>query len=196
VLIVLGPIIFAISGTGSLLAAVLWAIGAVIITVWYEVYVTKVHEEGKKERRRFEKSRREYEKREQQKRIEEGLKSLGSYGKNEEISGNDFERIVAKIFSKRGYSVSTTKGSGDEGIDLYMRDKEDEKIGVQCKKWKGIVGQHIIRDFYGSLMHAHLKKGFVVTTGRFSEAAKDFARSEPIFLIDGKKLREIIEKTL
>lgn len=100
--------------------------------------------------------------------------------------------MVAKMFSKMGYSVAITKGSGDEGIDLYMKNKKGERVGVQCKKWKGIIGQSIIRDFYGSLMHAHLKKGFIVTTGRFSKAANAFTRGKSITLIDGNKLREIL----
>lgn len=75
-----------------------------------------------------------------------------------------------------------------------MRNKEGKKVGVQCKKWKGMVGQPVIRDFYGSLMHGHFKKGFVVTTGRFSEAARDFVRGKSIILINGNKLREIVGK--
>lgn len=46
----------------------------------------------------------------QEELMEKGLKSLEISGKIEGFSGEDFERMVAKIFSKTGYSVSTTKG--------------------------------------------------------------------------------------
>jgi len=130
------------------------------------------------------------------KKIERGLKSLEISGKIENFSGKDFEEMIAKIFSKIGYSVSITKGSGDQGIDLYMEDKQGRKVGVQCKKWKGMVGQSVIRDFYGSLMYGKLQKGFLITTGKFSMATKEFAKatSIPIILIDGEKLREILGK--
>jgi len=113
----------------------------------------------------------------------------------EGISGWEFEKIIAELFKKLGHTVSTTKGSGDEGIDLFL-EKEGLQAGVQCKRWKTMIGQGVIREFYGSLIHAKLRKGFVITTDRFSKAAKDFVRGKPIVLIDREELRRIISENL
>lgn len=59
-----------------------------------------------------------------------------------------------------------------------------------------MIGQRVIREFYGSLIHAKLKKGFVITTDRFSKAAKDFVRGKSIVLIDREELRRIILEDL
>lgn len=178
--------------TGFLLGIFLVPVISVILFLWRTAFLSKRREEEEKRRQELEKLQRKWEKEEQQEKIQEGLKSLGASGNIDDISGRDFEEIVGRILSKMGYSVSTTKGSGDEGIDLCLKSKEGRRVGVQCKRWKGIVGQPVIRGFYGSLMHAHLKKGYVVTTGKFSKAAKDFVRDKSIILIDGDELRRII----
>jgi len=195
--LVIGVIIVAALGasenfTGLLLGIFLVPVISVALLLWYMTFLTNRREE-EKHRQELEELRRKWEEEdEQQEKIQEGLKSLGASGNIDDISGRDFEEIVGRIFSKMEYSVSTTKGSGDEGIDLYLKNKEGRRAGVQCKRWKGIVGQPVIRGFYGSLMHAHLKKGYIVTTGKFSKAAQDFVMDKPIILIGGDELRRII----
>ena len=180
--------IIAFVSLAFLLGIFLIVVISAMLTGWYAVSIVKAREKKPRERQELEELRQKWA----EERLERSLKSLEISGKVEEFSGKDFEGMVAKMFSKMGYSVAITKGSGDEGIDLYMKNKKGERVGVQCKKWKGIIGQSIIRDFYGSLMHAHLKKGFIVTTGRFSKAANAFTRGKSITLIDGNKLREIL----
>lgn len=196
-LLVIGTIVvvaLSMSGnyTGALLGVFLVPVISIILSVWYMAFLTKSREEEEKRRQELEEQRRRWGEEDRQKKLEEGLKSLGTCGSIDNISGEDFEEIVSKLFSRMGYLASHTKGSGDEGIDLYVKSKEGRRAGVQCKRWKGMVGQPVIRGFYGSLMHAHLKKGYVVTTGKFSKAAKDFVRGKPIILIDGDELRRII----
>lgn len=195
--LVIGVIIVAALGasenfTGLLLGIFLVPVISVALLLWYMTFLTNRREEEEKRRQEREELQRKWDEEEQQEKIQEGLKSLGASGSIDDISGRDFEEIVGRIFSKMGYSVSTTKGSGDEGIDLYMKSKDGRRVGVQCKRWKGIVGQPVIRGFYGSLMHAHLKKGYIVTTGKFSKAAQDFVMEKPIILIGGDEIRRII----
>lgn len=195
--LVIGVIIVAALGasgnfTGVLLGIFLVPVISVALLLWYMAFLTNRREEEEKRRQEREELQRKWDEEEQQEKIQEGLKSLGASGNIDDISGRDFEEIVGRIFSKMGYSVSTTKGSGDEGIDLYMKSKEGRRVGVQCKRWKGKVGQPVIRGFYGSLMHAHLKKGYIVTTGKFSKAAQDFVMDKPIILTGGDELRRII----
>lgn len=190
--IIVVPLAMSENFTGLLLGIFLVPVISVALFLWYRAFLSKIREEEERWRQELKELRRKWEEEEQQEKIQEGLKSLGTSGSIDDISGRDFEEIVGRIFSKMGHSVSTTKGSGDEGIDLYLKSKEGRRAGVQCKRWKGIVGQPVIRGFYGSLIHAHLKKGYVVTTGKFSKGAKDFVRDKPIILIDGDELRKII----
>jgi hypothetical protein len=52
-----------------------------------------------------------------------------------------------------------------------------------------------VRDFYGALMHADARRGFIVTTADFSVNARAFARGKPISLISGRDLVRWIDRT-
>ncbi len=179
-LLVVGPIILAVWMHNSYQKEQQWKLETHMAESQMQLY--KLHKEEERERRLEE-------------GLDRGLESLGASGGLEGVSGWEFERIMAELFKKLGYIVSVTKGSGDEGIDLFL-EKEGLRAGVQCKRWKTMTGQRVIREFYGSLMHAKLEKGFVITTSRFSEAAKDFAEDKPIVLIDREELRRIILEDL
>jgi len=175
--------------------------GIFLLVVCPIIFALWMHNDSQKEEQRKREAdiaelRSQWKKEEEQKKkLQEGLESLGAPGGLEGISGSEFEKIITELFKKLGYTVSITKGSGDEGIDLFL-EKEGLRAGVQCKRWKTMIGQRVVREFYGSLIHAKLKKGFVITTSRFSKAAKDFVRGKQVVLIDREELRRIILEDL
>lgn len=100
-----------------------------------------------------------------------------------------FERFVGQHFAKMGYKVENTRASGDEGIDLVLRRGRRMAV-VQCKRYGGTVGQPIVRDLYGVMVHTGADEAYLVTTGTVSSAAVDWAHNKPIHLIDGHRLVE------
>lgn len=103
------------------------------------------------------------------------------------LSGSDFERLIASLFKKDGYTISTRGGSGDEGVDLVLEIGMAKDV-VQCKRWKADIGSPIIREFYGAMMHAGARHGFFITTASFTQSAREFVIGKPITLIDGEYL--------
>jgi len=99
-----------------------------------------------------------------------------------------FEQLVAEMFKQKGYSATVTPLQGDHGIDVVLRAPNGEKEVVQCKRYQGQVGEPIVRDFFGAMMHENAVHGYIVTTGEFTQQAKDWARGKPIELIDGEQL--------
>lgn len=101
----------------------------------------------------------------------------------------EFEEVTAEIFRQRGYKAKVTGKSGDLGIDVLL-SKDGEKIGIQCKHYKGSIGPSTIREFVGALEGARLKKGYFVTTSHYTSGAKQAARRThwDIKLIDGQTL--------
>jgi HJR/Mrr/RecB family endonuclease len=79
----------------------------------------------------------------------------------------EFEYFSAYLYQKQGYRVAATAISGDEGIDLIMR-RWGRKIVVQCKRYSGTVGQPVVRDLYGSMVHEMARGAHLVTTGTIS----------------------------
>jgi restriction system protein len=111
------------------------------------------------------------------------------------MTWQEFEMLVGEAFRRSGYSVVETGGGGaDGGIDLVLR-KDGEKYLVQCKQWRAFkVGVSIIRELYGAMAAAGAVGGFVVTSGVFTQEAKDFAAGRNIELVDGAELHEIIQQ--
>ena len=99
------------------------------------------------------------------------------------MPGIEFERFVADIFRRTGYSAELTAATGDHGIDVILR-KLGKVIVVQCKQWDGAVGEPVLRDFYGSMVASRADAGFVVTTSNFTSQAEAFVKDKPIELYD------------
>lgn len=98
-----------------------------------------------------------------------------------------FERFVAVLFKHRGYTAELTRRSGDQGVDIFV-SKDGKKGVVQCKRLKGNVGQPMVRDLYGAMMHHQADEAYLVCTGLFSEPAQEWAKDKPIILIDSRAL--------
>ncbi len=110
------------------------------------------------------------------------------------IPPTKFENLTSQLFQSMGYRVLQVGGAGDEGVDLVCKDTDNNEIIVQCKRYKGKVGISTIRDFYGALVHRHALKGYIVTSGEFTEPAIRWAADKPIELISRTRLAELLDQ--
>lgn len=113
------------------------------------------------------------------------------------LSGIEFENICKNLIENMGFSVETTKASGDGGIDLITYNHElvlSGKYIIQCKRYSGSVGEPIIRDLYGVITAERANKGILMTTGYFTKSAIAFAEDKPIELIDGEQLDALLKR--
>ncbi len=102
----------------------------------------------------------------------------------------EFEHFVGSLFQKQGYSVTVTGKTGDNGIDIELStiiNGAQKRSVAQCKRYKGSVGESIVREFYGSYAGS-AEHGYLVTTGTFTNPAKIWAQNRPLTLIDGHEL--------
>ncbi len=104
----------------------------------------------------------------------------------EQMSWQEFEKMVGEYFRHKGYSVQETGGGGaDGGVDLVVSLGKDRYL-VQCKQWKARqVGVAVVRELYGVMVAAGAAGGFVVTSGRFTDEARQFAEGREIEIISG-----------
>jgi restriction system protein len=109
------------------------------------------------------------------------------------MSWRDFERLVGEVFRRQGFTVSGFGGQGpDGGVDLGLT-KSGQRFLVQCKHWrKRQVGVTVVRELNGVVSAQGVHGGFVVTGGKFSREAQEFADSCGIKLIDGPALEVLI----
>jgi len=105
----------------------------------------------------------------------------------------EFELLVGEAFRRKGFSVSETGGGGaDGGVDLVLT-KGKEKFLVQCKQWRAFkVGVGVVRELYGVMAANGATGGYVISSGQFSQEARDFATGRNITLMDGAALHSLI----
>lgn len=108
------------------------------------------------------------------------------------LTPSEFEAYVGqRIFARQGYAVVNTPDVKDGGVDIILTDRDGSTAVVQCKRYRGTVGEEIVRDLYGTMLHSGATQGFLVTTGSISKAARQWASGKPLELIDGPRLAEI-----
>lgn len=111
------------------------------------------------------------------------------------MTWSEFEKLVGEGFRMQGYTVEEIGGGGaDGGVDLVLR-RGGEKFLVQCKQWRAYrVGVDVVRQLYGVMAARGAAGGFVVTSGRYTDEAVDFAAGRNVQLIDGPKLTGLLKQ--
>ena len=118
---------------------------------------------------------------------QKGLDSIKALGWRE------FEELVGEAYRRQGYTVAENIAAGpDEGIDLVLK-KDGNLVLVQCKQWRSFkVGVNIVRELLGVMTAKHATSGILITSGVFTQEAKNFAAGKPIDLVDGTQLLQLI----
>jgi len=103
-----------------------------------------------------------------------------------------FQRLTWKVFERLGYEVEETPVGRDGGADGILH-RAGTRCVLQCKRYRGDVGEPVLRDLFGTVHHLGAQSGVLVTTGNISVPARLFAEGKPLSLVDGKELLRLIE---
>jgi restriction system protein len=112
-----------------------------------------------------------------------------------EMSPEAFETLISKLFMAYGHQAEVQGGNGDHGVDVVVRTDEGEKWVVQCKRYSGSVGEPVVRDLYGTMLHEEAQRAYLITTGSFTRQAGEWVQEKPIILYDGEGLVKLIRRT-
>lgn len=117
-------------------------------------------------------------------RLHDRVAALPNIETLREMSWQAFERLVAEHYRRKGYQVKHRGGHGpDGGVDIELRLQRDLYF-VQCKHWRAQqVGAATVRELYGVMQAEGAVGGFIVTSGRFTKSAEDFAHGRGIELV-------------
>jgi len=102
-----------------------------------------------------------------------------------------FEELCAAYFQQLGFRTRMTPAGPDGGVDIHLLAQGSERsaVLVQCKAWSTYdVGVKAVRELLGVMTAEGVAEGVFVTTGRYTQAARDFAAGKEIVLIDGPDL--------
>jgi len=118
-----------------------------------------------------------------------------------DLNPTAFEEYVGMLFQRSNYQVEHTGQAGDRGVDLMVTHPNGTPCIVQCKRYSSSqpIGPATIRELYGTMMRDGMKIGYLVTTSRFTEGARQEAQAasrngHKIRLVDGDLLARKIRK--
>jgi len=99
----------------------------------------------------------------------------------DDLSGFEFEDVIEDVFRNLGYeNVRQADRTADEGRDVIMEEVVDgtrRAIIVECKH-TGTVGRPVVQKLHSATATFDFdgpKRGMVVTTGRFTNPAREYA---------------------
>jgi len=125
----------------------------------------------------------------------------------DDLSGFEFEDLMEDVFRNLSYeNVRQVQKTADKGRDILMEEVVDgtrRTVIVECKHTES-VSRPVVQKLHSAIATFDFdgpKRGMVVTTGRFTgpatEYADELAQADdpyPIELIDGQDLREIADE--
>jgi len=99
----------------------------------------------------------------------------------DDLSGFEFEDVMEDVFRNLGFeNVRQAERTADEGRDVIMEEVVDgtrRAIIVECKH-TGTVGRPVVQKLHSAIATFDFdgpKRGMVVTTGRFTNPAQEYA---------------------
>ena len=117
-----------------------------------------------------------------------------SLAQMQKLTPSEFEEYVAqRLFARQGFAVNNTPDVKDGGIDVLITDRYGRHGVVQCKRYRNTVGEEVVRDLFGTMLHAGADHAYLVTTAPISGAAAKWAADKPITLIDGDNLEQLVK---
>jgi len=108
------------------------------------------------------------------------------------LSDIELEKLAAQVYKKMGYKVQHVGQMGDHGVDVMLINPNNHREIVQCKQWSKPVGEPILRDLYGAMMHDQAVRGWLWAPRGFSGPAKAWAKGKSIVLVDDTEIDRLI----
>jgi len=104
--------------------------------------------------------------------------------------GIGFEHACAAILEKCGWSVSMTRATGDQGVDLLAK-KEDAIVAIQCKNTAQPVGNTAVQEVFAGRAYYEATAAVVVSRVGFTPSAIQLANRLAVFLVDSATLVDL-----
>lgn len=99
------------------------------------------------------------------------------------MDGLDFEKYIASILKKQGYSNITLTEQYDYGVDI-IATKNGIRWGIQVKRYSGLVKADAVRQVVTGLRVYGCDRAMVITNSVFSRVAVQLADSNECVLVD------------
>jgi len=98
---------------------------------------------------------------------------------------DEYEKVVADYFEKRGYEVEMTSYSNDFGVDLFAF-KANHRVAVQVKMYGNTptkINRQIVMELHGAKDYFDCDKAIIATNGKIIPNALEVAQKLKIDIL-------------
>lgn len=99
------------------------------------------------------------------------------------MNGRQFEEYLSYLYEFFGYQTEVTKGSGDFGADLILKNN-NETIIVQAKRYSNKVSLQAVQEIVAAKKYYNASHAWVVTNNYFTAPARKLADANEVLLVD------------
>lgn len=111
----------------------------------------------------------------------------------ESLDPIQFEHHCSDILTSYGWKSRTTKGSGDQGIDI-IATYNGVKAVFQCKKYSQPVGNGAVQEIIAGKVFEQAHVAAVVSNATFTPSAKQLASTAGVHLLHFSELPQFAER--
>jgi restriction system protein len=115
------------------------------------------------------------------------------------IEPRTLEHLVERLYHGLGFATQLTPASHDGGRDVIATMESPghrESLRIECKRYARPVGVPVARALLGVVSDERANKGVIVATAGFTQKTRVFASRNPLELIDGHQLAELLNEHL
>ena len=106
-----------------------------------------------------------------------------------EMDWDRFSAVITAAYRRRGYAVHPADGRGYD----FRLTKEGRVSLVQCRRWKvNQVGVAPLRELARAVQQEDASNGICISAGDFSAPARALVATEPLTLVSGVELAQLV----
>ena len=111
-----------------------------------------------------------------------------------EMPRREFEALVADLYRALGHQAVCTHAVESNAAHVIVQAINGQKWIVQCRQWRGAVGETVVREFLALMDREQAAQGAIITTAKFTPRARDQAKDKPLHLYDGDEFSQAIRR--
>lgn len=108
------------------------------------------------------------------------------------LSGLEYEVHCKELLEKCGWTVTVTKASQDQGVDLIATYRS-HRVVLQCKRYTKAVGNSAVQEVIAAKTFERADDAVVVSNAPFTKSARTLASSASVYLLHQSELEDLID---
>jgi hypothetical protein len=116
-----------------------------------------------------------------------GLFEEINYYEGTQMTPIEFENLCCSQLINNGWDARTTKGSGDQGVDI-VAEKSSIKAVFQCKYYSNPVGNKAVQEIAAGKQYELADIAAVISNSRYTKSAEQLAKTCDVLLIHFSEL--------